>query len=185
MQRVDTVGEFYKNRRWQPKKRREKKRWLEADVGKENSRARKPSELQKKLHGKVKELLRQLQQGDKRLKDLGKVNDSLTEEIALKKTCEAVSWVSLERQGLAGGAAERLQEKNFLERNWLTKEKDAGKTLRKETNEEKEKQRRRMRPKPVEQTEPPKSASAHEEKREVNTTRPEEREGGQKKKRLM
>lgn len=142
----------------------------------------KPSKLQNKLHGKVKELLRQLQQGDQRLKDLWKVNDSRTEEITLKKTCEAVSWVSLERQGLAGGAAERLQEKHFLERNWLTKEKEAGKTHRKETNEEKEKQRSRMRPKPVEQTEPPKSASAHEEKREVNTTRPEEREGGQNKK---
>lgn len=94
-------------------RRREKKRWVEADVGKENLHERKPSKLQNKLHGRVKELLRQLQQGDKRLKDLWKVNDRRTEEIALKKTCEAVSWVSLERQGLAGGAAESLQEKKF------------------------------------------------------------------------
>lgn len=65
--------------------RREKKRWTEADVSKENLQARKSSKLQNKLHVKENQLLRQLQQGEKQLKDLWKVNESLTEEIALKK----------------------------------------------------------------------------------------------------
>lgn len=90
-------------------RRREKKRWAEADVGKENSHARKPSQLQNKLHGKVKELLRQLHQGDRRLKDLGKVNDGRTEEIALKKTCEAACWVRAARLGRRSRRAERRE----------------------------------------------------------------------------
>lgn len=126
MQRVDTVGVLKTE---DGNQRREKKRWMEADVSKGNSHAGKPSQLQNKLHVKVNELLRQLQQGDQQLKDLWKVNDSLTEEIALKKkplkkkpkTCKAVSWVSPERQGLAGGAAEPSKRKIWREIGWQKK----------------------------------------------------------------
>lgn len=136
MQRVDTVGVLKTE---DGNQRREKKRWMEADVSKGNSHAGKPSQLQNKLHVKVNELLRQLQQGDQQLKDLWKVNDSLTEEIALKKkTLKKKRAKNLQGSELGFSRAARLgrrsrralQEKN-LERNWLTKEEDAGKRTEK------------------------------------------------------
>lgn len=150
MQRVDTVGVLKTEGGNQ---RREKKRWMEADVSKGNSHAEKPSQLQNKLHVKVNELLRQLQQGDQQLKDLWKVNDSLTEEIALKKKTlkkksqkPARQWAGFLQSGKAWQEEPQSPPREKFGEKLADKRRGRGKTHWKETNEEKERQRRMMQP---------------------------------------